>query len=271
MSGQLVGEVLDASTALRASGLPERGFHALVAIAEKCHHESREGSVRWDHIRAGLYGASLATAKRAVKDLKTAGIVRVVKRGFDNQHGRVCAPIYRIEPLPERVTQMTQSSTGDRITQVTQSSGGERVTQVNQSQGGEWVKTGGRMGHIGTRMGHPGDLLDGSIDGSLDGGRADARPAPAQIHDPGQEPARYCPLHMPYGTHEKCPQCGTHRTNHNLWTEARQRYTTATRASIRRAIDNCRDCDQAGRRDDLSDCPKHPNFRQSHITEGKSA
>ncbi|MGD9619818.1 MAG: hypothetical protein AB7G47_04645 [Mycolicibacterium sp.] len=249
MSGQLVGEVLDASPALRASGLPERGFHALVAIAEKCHHESREGSVRWDHIRAGLYGASLATAKRAVKDLKTAGIVRVVKRGFDNQHGRVCAPIYRIGPLPERVTQMTQSHVS------------ERVTQVNQSPGGEWVKSGGRMGHIGTRMGHPGDLLDGSIDGSLDGGRAHARPAPTQIHDPGQEPPRYCPTHMPYGTHEKCGPCGNHRTNHELWTEARQDYTTATRAIIRHAIDNCRDCDQAGRLDNLQDCPKHPNFR----------
>ncbi|MGH3637330.1 MAG: hypothetical protein ACRDTS_25240, partial [Mycobacterium sp.] len=47
MSGQLVGEVLAASGAFRAAGLSERGFHALVAIAEKCHTQSRQGSVPW--------------------------------------------------------------------------------------------------------------------------------------------------------------------------------------------------------------------------------
>lgn len=153
MSGQLVGEVLDASGALQASGLSERGFHALVAIAEKCHTTTRQGSVRWDHIRAGLYGASLATAKRAIKDLKTAGIIRVIKRGFNNQHGRICAPIYQIAPLPERVTQVTQSLAGAN----------------GSHEGGERVKPGGRMGQIRTRTGHPGDLLDGSIDGPIDG------------------------------------------------------------------------------------------------------
>src|ERR1700722_3405011 len=109
MSGQLVGEVIAASQALRAVGLSERGFHALIAIAEKCHQDTRQGSVRWDHIRAGLYGASLSTAKRAVQDLKAADVVEVVKRGFDNQNGRACALIYKIRPLTERVTQVTHS------------------------------------------------------------------------------------------------------------------------------------------------------------------
>jgi hypothetical protein len=99
MSGQLVGEVIDASPILQKRGLSERGFHALIAIAEKCHTQTRQGSVRWDHIRDGLYGASLSTAKRAVGDLKSAGAIRVLKRGFDNQHGRICAPVYRIGPL----------------------------------------------------------------------------------------------------------------------------------------------------------------------------
>ena len=109
MTGQLVGEVLAASGRLREQGLSERGFHALVAIAEKSSTGSRQGSVRWNHIRDGLYGASLSTAKRAVKDLKDAGLIRVIKRGFNNQNGRACAPIYEMAPLTERVTQVNHS------------------------------------------------------------------------------------------------------------------------------------------------------------------
>ena len=32
-------------------------------------------------------------------------------------------------------------------------------------------------------------------------------------------------------------------------------------ASIRWLIEHCDDCDDIGRLDDLSDCPKHTNFR----------
>jgi hypothetical protein len=82
MSGAIVGEVIAARPTLQARGLSERGFHALIAIAEKCHTQTRQGSVRWDHIRDGLYGASKRTAQRAVQDLTTAGVLRVVKSGF---------------------------------------------------------------------------------------------------------------------------------------------------------------------------------------------
>lgn len=34
------------------------------------------------------------------------------------------------------------------------------------------------------------------------------------------------------------------------------------REAIRRDIDGCRECDDYGRLDDLTDCPMHPNFRQ---------
>ena len=65
MSGQLVGEVIVASETLRARGVSERGFQALIAIAEKANTNTRQASVRWDHIRAVQYGTSLSTAKRA--------------------------------------------------------------------------------------------------------------------------------------------------------------------------------------------------------------
>jgi hypothetical protein len=93
VSGQLVGEVLDASGALRDRGLSQRGFHALIAIAEKASGADRTASVRWDHIRAGLYGASRRTAERAVHELIEAGFIRIAKPGFKNQHGRSRAPV----------------------------------------------------------------------------------------------------------------------------------------------------------------------------------
>ncbi|MCW2591771.1 MAG: hypothetical protein JWQ86_4198 [Mycobacterium sp.] len=125
----------------------------------------------------------MSTAQRAVTDLKSAGLVRVIRRGFDNQNGRSCAPIYQIE----RLTQVTQSVPSDQLTQVTQSPPSERVI------------SGGRMGHIEERTGPPGDLLDGSIDGSIDGGarardtdtdQPAAGPTPTSPHP---EPARSIP------------------------------------------------------------------------------
>ena len=238
MSGKLVGEVLDAAGNLKQAGLSERGFHALVAIAEKCHSQTREGSVRWDHIRAGLYGASLSTAKRAVADLKSAGVVRVLKRGFDNHAGKSHAPIYRIEPLGERVTQVSHSPpsptghSGDTFAPT------ERLTQVNHSPRGERVKSGGRTGQIGGRTGHPGDPLDGSLDGSLDGVVA---ADPAADSEPPPEPSRFCPKH-PNNTNQKCRPCGWQREEHQRWQNdkaERDRQAAQNRFSARQECKQC--------------------------------
>ena len=173
MSGQLVGEVIAASAALQKRGLSQRGFHALIAIAEKCHTQTRQGSVRWDHICDCIYGASLSTAQRAVKDLKSAGAIRVVKRGFNNQHGRICAPIYQIEPLGDTssgVSCESVSATTEHVTQVTQSPPVRTGHPGDAIGGGRTCQTRGRTRQIGGRTGHPGDLLDGPLDGPLDGG-----------------------------------------------------------------------------------------------------
>jgi hypothetical protein len=226
VSGQLVGEVIDAADRLKSSGLSERGFHALLAIAEKCHTTSRQGSVRWDHIRAALYWASMSTAKRAVHDLRSAGLVKVIKRGFDNHAGRACAPIYEIAPLPERVTQVTQSPDPERVTQVTQSPEGERV------------KTEGRTGQIGGRTGHLGDLLDVSIDGSLDVCAADAAPQPASTPQPNP----YCAEHMPWGTEDDCRKCGRARTRHERWLADKPAHDREVAQARERARKNCHLC-----------------------------
>jgi hypothetical protein len=142
MSGQLVGEIIAAADAFRAAGLSERGFRALIAIAEKCHTNTRQSSVPWKHIQQGLYGASKRTAERAVQDLKTFGAIRVVKPGFNNNAGRVCAPIYEIASLTDTDTQVTESVGGDTD---------KTETDTDKS---------------GDRYRHPGVVLNGPHNGS---------------------------------------------------------------------------------------------------------
>jgi hypothetical protein len=142
MSGQIVGEIFAASNAFRSAGLSGRGFHALIAIAEKCHTDTRQGSVPWKHICDGLYGASKRTAERAVQDLKTFGAIRVVKAGFNNNAGRACAPIYEIASLSD-----TDS-------------------QVSASGGGDTDKTATDTDKTGDRSRHPDVVLNGPINGS---------------------------------------------------------------------------------------------------------
>lgn len=243
MSGKLVGEVIDAAIHLRDRGLSERGFHALVAIAEKCHPQTRQGTVRWDHIRAGLYGASLSTAKRAVKDLKTAGIVSVIKRGFDNHAGRSCAPVYGIAPLGQRVTQVNQSHTS------------ERVSQVNQSPTEPTGHIGEPTGQIERRTGHPGDLLDGSIDGSIDGGaRADAAAPTPPSSSSDEEPNPRCPKHTGMGwVEESCTNCQKARAKHKAWKAGYDDRRLIAESARIAAIDACAMCDECGFLDGVLD------------------
>jgi hypothetical protein len=274
VSGQLVGEVITfvsggswtkvgkSRRRLHSSGLTERGFHALIAIAEKCHTATRQGSVPWSHIRAGLYGASPSTAKRAVGELKAAGFLRVVKRGFDNQNGRSCAPIYYIAPLSEEVTQVTQSPpnrTGhlddpiaptDQVNHVTQSLPTEQITQVTQSPRSERVKTEGRTGQDSDRTGHPADLLNGSTNGSTNGrARAATNAAhqtPATPSTDEEEPSPYCQAHQPWGTVNNCGPCGAagriHRAALAEMVEHKQRTAAIKRSTVR----DCHQCDEQG-------------------------
>jgi hypothetical protein len=234
MSGQLVGEVLAAWQELRERKLSERAFHALIAIAEKADTQSRQASVRWDHIRAGLYGASKRTAERAVQDLRDAKIVDLVQAGYKNMH-QARAPRYVIRPLVDADTQVSVSTDLDHDTQVSASK-----VQIPTNRDLDTDKTG-----VGSR--HPGVVLDVYLTEFLDG---------------GTPPPRFCPAHMPDGTTLPCVPCGHYRERHETWNTDREDRRQALRGAIRRSIDKCKDCTDAGRLDDLSDCPKHPNFRR---------
>jgi hypothetical protein len=94
MSGQLVGEVLDAREAGRLDDLSPPTLLALIAIAEKCHGTTRQGSVRMSRIQA-VMGQSRTTAWRAVRKLTDRGLVRMVKRGY-RSHGEGHATVYEL-------------------------------------------------------------------------------------------------------------------------------------------------------------------------------
>ena len=71
-----------------------------------------------------------------------------------------------------------------------------------------------------------------------------------------------CREHINNPNPPRCIPCQNARVAAEADDEAERQRRAYTKAAIERAIDNCNDCDQYGRLDNLSDCPKHPNFRQ---------
>jgi hypothetical protein len=233
VSGQLVGEVIAAADALRQRGLSERGFHALIAIAEKASVDSRQASVPLRHICAGLYGdisTKKRTAERAIQDLKASGVIRVIRRGFNNGHGHAAAPIYEIGALTETVTRdgndRCDTDTGDGHAETVPAKKGDRSRQNDD------------------RSRHSSDGLNVFSNGKSNDARASRLFTGADKkvrHLPRGAPAVVdTPVRLPRCTGAGCSVCSI----------------------IRPAIDACRDCDIYGRLDDQTDCPNHGNFRQ---------
>ena len=172
MSGQLVGEAIAASPQLRACGLSRNGFLALIAIAEKASNGDREASVRWSHLQDGLYGVSVKTARRAVKELEQVGLIRVVSAGWANQHGASRAPIYEV-----RIGTPVSTST-NRIGTPVSTSTNRIGTPVSTSSGVDVDKS--KLDVDKSKLDvdtvvplTSADIsLDGSFDGSIDGARA---------------------------------------------------------------------------------------------------
>jgi hypothetical protein len=181
VSGQLVGEVFDAAEAGQLDALSSKAFQALVVIADRAHTVTRQRSVRIGRIaasirrrtdgRPGSVAASQSTAERAVRELKEGGWVRVVKRGFNNNHGKVHAPIYEVAPFPS--SRVTETVVGVLIT--LDDGNGDR---------GVSVKPASVPVNSGTVPVTQGDVLDGSIDGSIDGRACVREVAPRPDSDP---------------------------------------------------------------------------------------
>ncbi|RIS87879.1 hypothetical protein [Mycobacteroides abscessus] len=98
-----------------------------------------------------------------------------------------------------------------------------------------------------------------SIEGLL--GKGAAQPHPAPLLDHLGQPR--CRKHFGVENPPDCPPCGLERERKEAIDKAEAERVEAERRAIRAAIDSCPNkCDDAGRLDDLSDCPLHPNFRQ---------
>jgi hypothetical protein len=102
----------------------------------------------------------------------------------------------------------------------------------------------------------------GSLKGSLEGSVEGSGPPPSIPEPENPQPPRYCSKH-PHGTDRGCIPCRDAREAHKAWEGREAEARTTEAAGIRAAIDDCTDCDDYGRLDDFSDCPKHPNFRRA--------
>ncbi|WP_457095044.1 hypothetical protein [Mycobacteroides abscessus] len=88
-----------------------------------------------------------------------------------------------------------------------------------------------------------------------------ASPPPAPLLDHLGQPR--CRKHFGVENPPDCPPCGLERERKEALDRFKAERIEAERRAIRAAIDSCPNkCDDAGRLDDLSDCPLHPNFRQ---------
>lgn len=240
MSGQLVGEVLAAmEPGGRLEFLTPTERLALIAIAEKCHHISRQGSVRIGRIQAAV-GKSESTTRRTLRKLRDAKLIDVVKRGY-KAHGVAAASIYELSELV--------SPMGDR------SSPHELVSPMDDRSSAT-----GLVPFPNELVSNPAELvslmddhLDGSLDGSVDGWTRARVSAPTETAVPDVDPARsnnhadrepnrHCATHMPYGTDKACHPCRIARISHEQWTVAQDAKRAARIAAIRR----CGRCDDQG-------------------------
>lgn len=303
MSGQLVGEVLDAAEAGHLDDLSANAFAALIVIADRAHTDTRQGSVRADRIAVAIRrpnapwcattAGSRSTVERAIRELKSAGRISVVKRGFNNAHGKAHAPVYEVAPFPS--PKLTETGASVPVTQA-------------DGNGGPFPSNGRPFpSNRGTVAVTQGDDLTLFLDGPIDGGSArgaesapdesqprDNDPPPNQSSNDNQPVSAAATAALPnwvrgpYGPRclehvdwdpatkgrvPNCPDCRDARSAAKA-EDARNAAdavdaataAAADRDAIRKAIDNCPDCDQIGRLDDLTDCPRHTNFRQFRVS-----
>lgn len=232
MSGQLVGEILDAVEAGHLAGLSQGELLALLAVAEKCHTRTRQGSVRLGRIAAAL-GRSQATAKRTTKKLRDRGLIEVVKRGY-RSHGVGHATVFRLamlgSPLDEPSTTPDAGITPG-VSRAPVSLGSPMDEPSVESAGLKNGMCSAQNGHV---LGSPmGELHDGLYDGLYDGGRArDDKPRCAKHADPDRFP-----------NPPDCPDCGEVRKRRDRLRAERER---TERELIRQAREECTTCEGEG-------------------------
>jgi hypothetical protein len=98
VSGELVGEVLTARAGCLAD-LPATHTLALIAIANRCRTDSRQGWVVKSEITTAV-GCSTRTAERIIAALTKRGLIEIVTRGYKLPGQQPRAPVYELSTLP---------------------------------------------------------------------------------------------------------------------------------------------------------------------------
>lgn len=252
MSGKLVGQVLDAAEAGQLRHLSRAAFHALIAIAERCTHDTLQGYAHNSRIQAAIYtGNSKRSVLRAVRELKDAGLIRVVERGYRIPNGASRSNRYEVTlpPPPVSTADVGATQDGTSAAPVGATQDGSNDADVGATQGGaNDADVGAKYGHVCAKYGHVGAIqggtLNGSIDGSFDGGRRGC--AAAELPPPPPvptEPPLYCPKH-PGGTTDKCGPCGTQKQARKQWAIDCDERNGALVEAVRQAVADCTDCDE---------------------------
>jgi DNA-binding Lrp family transcriptional regulator len=209
-------EVREARLAGRLPEINITEFAVLFVMAETCRGDSRVASISMSEL-GKLTGLCRTSMHEAVKKLAALGYVR--KRGGGNQYQALSYDV-----LPSDCS-VSRTNTDEVIVQSDEVivQPGERDCSASRT--------------------HPSSDVNPE-------GRASATPAPDPI--PEEEPDRYCPKHMPFGTPGKCRACGTARVTHDAWTQAVEVRRSEARQARRAAIDNCPHCDDNGMRETLA-------------------
>lgn len=177
MSGKLVGEVIAACEAgylddLSVSSKRINWRMALVAIANRCHQDTRQGAVRTQEIAAAAGVASDRAARRIVAYLKATGRVRVVKHGYESPHGPGHPTVYELLEL--RTPRRSQAYADAQDTQEVLSTHHAQDAQEVLSTA-NMLRTSGDM--LRTSGAHAQDALEVRLDGLYDGLNDDVPPS----------------------------------------------------------------------------------------------
>ncbi len=227
MAGKLVGEILDALEVGLALSDPQR--LALITIAEKCHADTRLGSVRTGRIRA-VIGRSTRTTERTLAQLEKLGLIRVVKRGYRSRDGKLHAPVY------ELLAPATQTAGPDGSAAATWMAGADGSAAAKSDLATAKTDLAAAIDppvtsddethdvtYDGTSYDVPPSLARRGVRAGAHAREASSRPPTREeqgLHPLPEnqwiEPPKHCPLH-PDDTTEPCIPCKIQREENEAW------------------------------------------------------
>lgn len=254
---------MDNADALRAAGVTQRGFLALLTIAEGCR-DNRVGRVPRTRL-ASVLGASERTASRAVADLVAVGVVELVAKGNRGVGGGV-SNTYRIASFdPDHVRDSVDDEDSGAVDNSNDGTPECPVDPVDNSvdDGNDGTPecpvdsvdnpVDGSSGHVSERVstGHI-----GPIDGTpwvsrvpypvKDSSRGYVSTEGYDADAPAVPPSKRCTIHHDATDVPPCGACADARRAWESWNAAHLARLAAAAGVRRSAVRDCGRCDSEG-------------------------